>query len=324
MKKSQLETLIREALSEVLNEGAAYKIKFKNGKEEVKNFSSSEEAKQFAKNGNTNIASVTLAENGIQEMAGGIKFKLTDDYEDKIAELPYANSEKRMRWINGIIEYVDEVGAASTTTIAQEKFGVPQPRIADYVRDMIRLGILEPEQEGITPKFMRQNDDEDGDDARDEPEFMDPEGGIAGDMSDEEVDAGFPNMMGAEDEPEIGGDIEKIDKPSTSLSPDEVKILLLHGDLLKSIAAIKSDLNKGSRNRNVGGIAGDISGDRGMTDLVNLRRLKAKKEQQLNDLVADNPWLSRFVVNDNPKNNLPEELDEWTKNKLKYYAGIIK
>jgi hypothetical protein len=322
MKKSQLQDLIREAFSEILAEKKTAIVTTATGTKSIP-FDDEKELDPLRKDSNVKSIEDTAGKK-LKEMAGGISFKLTDDYEDKIADLPYANSEKRMRWINGIIEYVDEVGAASTTTIAQEKFGVPQPRIADYVRDMIRLGILEPEREGIVPKFMRQNDDEDGDDTRDEPEYMDPEGGIAGDMSDEEVDAGFPNPMGIEDEPEIGGDIEKIDKPSTSLSPAEVKILLLHGDLQKSIAAIKSDLNKGSRNRNVGGIAGDISGDRGMTDLVNLRRLKAKKEQQLNDLVADNPWLSRFVVNDNPKNNLPEELDEWTKNKLKYYAGIIK
>jgi len=316
MKKSQLEALIREALKEVLNETKRGVIQF--GKKDIA------QAKQLAQQGFTTqiIDPTTMEEGNLEEMAGGIKFKLTDDYEDKIAELPYANSEKRMRWINGIIEYVDEIGAASTTTIAQEKFGVPQPRIADYVRDMIRLGILEPEQEGITPKFMRQTDDEDGDDARDEPEFMDPEGGIAGDMSDADIDATFAKAKrSGEEEPEIGGDIEKVGKSSSNLSRAEVDILLLHGDLQRSIATIASDLRRG---KNKGGIAGDISGDGNMTDFDNLRKIKAKKEQQLKDLVANNPWLNRFVVNNASKTKQPDELDEWTINKLQFYAGIIK
>jgi hypothetical protein len=323
MKKSQLQELIREAIDEVLAEKKTAIITTVTGTKSIP-FDDEKELEPLKKDSNVKSIEDTGG-NKIKEMARGpISYKLTDNYEDKIAELPYINSEKRMRWVNGIIDYVDEVGAADTTTIAQEKFGVPQPRIADYVRDMIRLGILEPEQEGVTPQFMRQNDDEDGDDARDEPEFMDPEGGIAGDMSDEEVDAGFPNPMGTEEEPEIGGNIEKVGKSSSNLSPAEIDILLLHGDLLKSIAAIKSDLNKGSRNRNVGGIAGDISGDRGMTNLDNLRRIKAKKEQQLKDLVANNPWLNRFVVNNDSKNNPPEELDEWTISRMQYYAGIKK
>jgi hypothetical protein len=324
MKKSQLQKLIREAIDEVLNEESPSEKDAKQ--KELAAIDAKIKALNVKK---SDVASgrEEVAEGEIDEMSRGpIKYKLTAGYEDKIAELPYANSEKRMKWVNGIVDYVDEMGAAATTTIAQEKFGVPQPRIADYVRDMIRLGILEPEQEGVVPQFMRQTDD--GDDARDEPEFMDPEGGIAGDMSDEEVDAGFPDLRGGEEEPEAG-EIEKGNVSAASMSDEDYEAFMQYTDLEGRLAKLKSDILKTKRSR--GGVAGDI-GDGPSSSLDSMRALKDKLQKKMNDLLANSEYLQKRqakitgkeYIKPEPEETEEEPLDEWTKNRMQYYAGIKK
>jgi hypothetical protein len=347
MKRSQLKEIIRQTLSEVLNEMDPLKSLRDRANKEEKEAALAQIA--------FNKAKLTMEEGDLDEMANqGIRFELAPNANPDDSRFYGKKSKilKAMQSINGPVSKAQvaiEMGYFKIDPITKEKVAKQQPINTDFM-DLVKAGAIVLSGEQVAPRVLNKpqpepisspatDDDDledidttpdpddledDGDDTWDEPRFMDPEGGITGDMSDEEVDAGFPKSMGSEDEPEIGGDIEKIDKPSTNLSPAEVKILLLHGDLQKSIATIASDLNKGARSKRAGGIAGDISGDKNMTNLDNLRRIKAKKEQQLKDLMADNPWLSRFIVNDNPKNNPPEELDEWTKNKLQFYAGIIK
>ena len=311
MKKSQLQDLIREAIDEVLNED--------NSLEPLQNKANKEEREAALAQIALNQARLKK-ENNLDEMSRGpISYKLTDDYEDKIAELPYANSEKRMKWVNGIIDYVDEVGAANTTTIAQEKFGVPQPRIADYVRDMIRLGILEPEQEGVVPQFMRQTDDEDGDNDRDEPEYMDPEGGIAGDMSDEEVDAGFPNPRGSEEEPEAG-EIETSRVSGASMSDDEFNAWMSYQELERRLANVKSNILKAKKSKPTPGDIRDNPSD----EITNLRNLRKKLEDKMATIISQFPSVAKDYKA--PEIDTPEEepLDEWVKSRMQYYAGIKK
>jgi hypothetical protein len=336
MKRSQLKEIIRQTLSEVLDEQTSGTPESPTTKQKHKDYLQS-----LQKDIQSQVSK--MKEGDLDEMANvGIQYELAPNAnpdDDKF----YGKKSKIIRAMQAADTPISKMGLA-----AEMGYNKQQPINSDFM-ELVAAGVIVPAGEQVAPRALKpqpepisspatDDDDledidttpdpddleDDGDDTWDEPRFMDPEGGIAGDMSDEEVDAGFPKSMGSEDEPEIGGDIEKIDKPSTNLSPAEVKILLLHGDLQKSIATIASDLNKGARSKRAGGIAGDISGDKNMTNLDNLRRIKAKKEQQLKDLMADNPWLSRFIVNDNPKNNPPEELDEWTKNKLQFYAGIIK
>jgi hypothetical protein len=346
MKRSQLKEIIRQTLSEVLNEeeiGIAYVDSQSPTKNDlIKRLKTKNQSFQI------------VPEGDLDEMANqGIRYELAPNVDPDDSKF-YGKKSKILKAMQSVDTPVSKaqlaikMGYFFIDPKTKEPAAKQQPINTDFM-ELVKAGAIVLSGEQVAPRALKpqpepisspatDDDDleddgitpdpddleDDGDDTWDEPRFMDPEGGITGDMSDEEVDAGFPKSMGSEDEPEIGGDIEKIDKPSTNLSPAEVKILLLHGDLQKSIATIASDLNKGARSKRAGGIAGDISGDKNMTNLDNLRRIKAKKEQQLKDLMADNPWLSRFIVNDNPKNNPPEELDEWTINKLKFYAGIIK
>jgi hypothetical protein len=315
MKKSQLQDLIREAISEVLNEESSLQpLQSKADKEEKE-----AALAQIA----LNQARLKMKENNLDEMARGpISYKLTADYEDKIAELPYADSEKRMKWVNGIIEYVDEVGAANTTTIAQEKFGVPQPRIADYVRDMIRLGILEPEQEGVVPQFMRPEDEEEEVEAG-------PEGGIEGEMSDTDIDATFAKAMKSGDEEPEAGEIETGNVTAASMSDEDYEAFMQYTDLEGRLAKLKSDILKTKRSR--GGVAGDI-GDTSSSSIDNMRAIKDKLQKKMDDLLANSEYLQKRqlkmtgkeYIKSKPEETEEEPLDEWVKGRMQYYAGIKK
>jgi len=315
MKKSQLQDLIREAISEVLNEESSLQpLQSKADKEEKE-----AALAQIA----LNQARLKMKENNLDEMARGpISYKLTADYEDKIAELPYADSEKRMKWVNGIIDYVDEVGAANTTTIAQEKFGVPQPRIADYVRDMIRLGILEPEQEGVVPQFMRPEDEEEEVEAG-------PEGGIEGEMSDTDIDATFAKAMKSGDEEPEAGEIETGNVTAASMSDEDYEAFMQYTDLEGRLAKLKSDILKTKRSR--GGVAGDI-GDTSSSSIDNMRAIKDKLQKKMDDLLANSEYLQKRqlkmtgkeYIKSKPEETEEEPLDEWVKGRMQYYAGIKK
>jgi len=253
---------------------------------------------------------------------GPISYKLADDYEDKIAELPYVNSEKRMKWVNGIIEYVDEVGAANITTIAQEKFGLPQPRIADYARDMIRLGILEPEQEGVTPQFMRpETGEEDGEEGI--------EGGIEGDMSDEEIEASFAKAKSSGEEEPDAGEIEKANIAAGGMSDADYESFMKYTDLEDRLSRVKSDILKAKRSRPS---IGDIS-DTPSNELQNLRDLKIRLQAKMDDLLAGSEYLQKrrekmtgkkYEPITTPEEDEEDQMNEWMKGRMQYYAGIKK
>jgi len=323
MKKSQLQDLIKEAISEILNEETFAGIASVDDMKKSKKYSTlTPDAKIAAEDELKRKGVVTLEGDNINEMARGpISYKLADDYEDKIAELPYANSEKRMKWVNGIIEYVDEVGAANITTIAQEKFGLPQPRIADYARDMIRLGILEPEQEGVTPQFMRpETGEEDGGE--------EIEGGIEGDMSDEDVEASFAKAMASGEEEPDAGEIEKANIAAGGMSDADYEDFMKYTDLEKRLASVKSDMLKAKRSRPS---IGDIS-DQPSNELQNLRDLKVRLQAKMDDLLAGSEYLQKrrekmtgkkYDIT-TPEEDKEDQMNEWMKGRMQYYAGIKK
>jgi hypothetical protein len=107
----------------------------------------------------SNVSSITTT-NGqkLKEMSRTtIRYKLTDDYEDNIQNLPssWLKSDKRMKWIKGAIEYIKDNGPDGFTEIAKNKFDTTQYRFADYGRAMVTAGILEPETAGTIPQFQR-------------------------------------------------------------------------------------------------------------------------------------------------------------------------
>jgi hypothetical protein len=152
---------------------------------------------------------------------------------------------------------------------------------------------------------------------------------IQGDMSDEEVDATFAKAMAAgDDEPEIG-DIEKTGVSAASMSDADYEAFMKYSDLENRLAATKSNILKLKKSK---GVAGDI-GDRPSDELQRLRDLKASLEKRANDLLASNKYLQRRQEKATGKKYEPidiedveteEPLDEWTKGRMQYYAGIKK
>jgi hypothetical protein len=314
MKKSELQELIREVIDEVINEQATIDVSNPGSLTGPQKQTLIQRARNNTKNPKIGTADepVEFVEKKLKEMARQpIIYKVSDDYADKLSELPYVGSSKRMVWINGIIDYIKDNGPADITKIAREKFNVPQPRISDYARDMIRLGILAPTTAGVVPQFMKPKA-EPGEEVEPEEET----GIVSGDLSDEEIEASFAQAKAAGEEestPELG----KAPTPSSAsgLSDEDYNTFMKYTDLADRLNKVKSDLNRMKRAKFMKGM-GDIK-DKPSTEEKRLMDLKASLEQRVNDLIASSEYLQK-------RQSKKDELDEWNKKKMQYYAGIIK
>jgi hypothetical protein len=316
MKKSELQELIREVIDEVMNEATqstTIDFKDKNRGDKILDIDPSDAPTINKLKIDPNVASVTMGTKKLKEMARQpIIYKVSDDYADKLSELPYVGSSKRMVWVNGIIDYIKDNGPADITKIAREKFNVPQPRISDYARDMIRLGILAPTTAGVVPQFMKPKA-EPGEEVEPEEET----GIVSGDLSDEEIEASFAQAKAAGDEEESTPELGKVPTPSSAsgLSDEDYNTFMKYTDLADRLNKVKSDLNRMKRAKFMAG-TGDIK-DKSSTEEKRLMDLKASLEQRVNNLVASSEYLQK-------RQSKKDELDEWNKNKMQYYAGIIK
>jgi hypothetical protein len=89
--------------------------------------------------------------------------------------------------------------------------------------------------------------------------------------------------------------------------------------LEKRLASVKSNILKAKRSRPS---IGDIS-DTPSNELQNLRDLKARLQTKMDGLLAGSEYLQNRQSKMTKKTE-PEELSEWTKNRMQFYAGIIK
>ncbi len=152
---------------------------------------------------------------------------------------------------------------------------------------------------------------------------------IKGDMSDEEIDASFAKAAAAGDEePEIG-DVERTSSSAPKLTDDEYEAFMKAIDLERRLAATKSNILKLRKGRST---AGDIS-DKPSSELQRLRDLKASLEKRINDTIASSKYLQQRQEKATGKKYEPidiedveteEPLDEWTKGRMQFYAGIKK
>ena len=197
------------------------------------------------------------------------------------------------------------------------------PINSDFM-ELVASGVIEPAGEQKAPRLTRPTSDK-------------PKGGegeedfVTGDLSDEEVDAMFAKAKASgDDEPEIG-DIEKADVAAAKMSDDDYEAFMKVSDLENRLASTKSNILKIKKSK---GVAGDI-GDKPSTELVRLRDLKASLEKRIDDLVDSSEYLQKRQTKLTGKEYTkqpPEEiniageepLDEWTMNRMQYYAGIKK
>jgi len=152
-----------------------------------------------------------------------------------------------------------------------------------------------------------------------------PEGGVAGDMSDEEIDASFAKAMGSGDEEPDAGEIETGGITAASMSDEDYEAFMQYTDLESRLAKLKSDILKTKRSR---GVAGDISDE--PSSVENMRAIKDKLQKKMNDLLASSEYLRKRQAKltgkpvEEPKTDDEEPLDEWMKGRMQYYAGIKK
>ena len=198
------------------------------------------------------------------------------------------------------------------------------PINSDFM-ELVASGVIEPAGEQKAPRLTRPASDK-------------PKGGegeedfVTGDLSDEEVDAMFAKAKASGDEePEIGG-IEKADVSAAKMSDADYEAFMKVSDLENRLASTKSNILKLKKSKTA---AGDIN-DKPSTELLRLRDLKASLEKRIDDLVADSEYLqkrqTKLTGKEYTKPEAPEEiniadeepLDEWTMNRMQYYAGIKK
>ena len=375
--KNKLQSLIRRAINEVLNEDEAKAKQLKiqaatvaqqaatieKQAADLKAAAAKEEQASATKAIQTASTEKTQAA-ALKEMARPvIIYKLVDGYEDKLSELEYFGSEKRMKWINGIIEYIDQEGPSDITTIATEKFNVPQPRIADYARDMIRLGILAPEQEGVVPQFMRPEDEEG------EGEIEGPDGMFMGNASNPlaQYFDDKPNADGSEDFPsETEPELPATQEPFKAVGPvakaaefttdnDRLidKIIKIYGASKLRVKEVAgdgelsgADFAKAEKGRKetateqlpnlIQQLANKISTEDEETQAailgilakkfasVNYSSLSKKVAAALGTVApqVQEPEMDDLGLEDEEDDI--EQIDEYAKRKLQFYAGIIK
>ena len=150
-------------------------------------------------------------------------------------------------------------------------------------------------------------------------------GGVAGDMSDEEIEASFAKAMrSGEEEPEAG-EIETGGVSAASMSDEDYEAFMQYTDLESRLAKLKSDILKTKRSRRD---VGDISDE--PSSVENMRAIKDKLQKKMNDLLASSEYLRKRQAKltgkpvEEPKTDDEEPLDEWMKGRMQYYAGIKK
>jgi hypothetical protein len=122
--------------------------------------------------------------------------------------------------------------------------------------------------------------------------------------------------------------MEKSDAPVSSISDEDYEAWMKYGELKQRLDSTKSNITKLRKGRS--GMMGDIS-DRPSTELQRLLDLKTSLEERIAALVATSPYLQAKLKKEEPVAPVikPEDLeveplDEWTINKMQYYAGIKK
>lgn len=317
MKVSELQEIIRTAINEVVNE-AEISPQEKAAKDaELNAINKQIQALQAKKSDISSGRTPVVAENDLEEMANvAVKYELAPD----AAAADFAGKKARIiTAMQATEEPMSKIEVA--TALGYDK---QNPINADFMA-LVANGTIIPSGTQSAPRLTRPA----GEPAAAAADDTGIEGGIDRDLSDEEVDAMFAKIMrGDEEEPEMG-DVEKADVSAVSMSDEDYEAFMKVSDLEQRLAATKSNILKLKKSR---GVAGDIS-DRPSDELQRLRDLKASLEKRIADAVASSKYLQQRQEKATGKKYEPidiedieteEPLDEWTKGRMQYYAGIKK
>lgn len=322
MKAKQLRRMVREAIQEVIKEAdlspaakAAKDAKIKALQAQKKAIDS--ELGDIA-SGREDV----LEEENIDELARIAKgFRLADENFDAT---PYANRRVSGTSLEDVINYFRENPGADKKSL-QAQFNFARPQISNaIVNALLDAGVLVKLGAGGEVEATPEPGEETA------PRATDPEDLFMGGAEDplSMYFDGEPNADGSEDfEPEAG-EIEKAEPSASSMSDEDYEAFMKYDELKRRLDATKSNILKMRKSRST---AGDIS-DKPSTELQRLRDLKKSLEDRINDLVAGSDYLKKKLAKDMPpappvetpdeEETLNEGLDDWTINKLQYYAGI--
>jgi hypothetical protein len=247
-------------------------------------------------------------------------FRLADENFDAT---PYATRRVSGTSLEDVINYFRENPGADKKSL-QAQFNFARPQISNaIVNALLDAGVLVKLGAGGEVEATPEPGEETA------PKATDPEDLFMGGAEDplSMYFDGEPNADGSEDfEPEAG-ELEKAEPSASSMSDEDYEAFMKYDELKRRLDATKSNILKMRKSR---GVAGDIS-DKPSTELQRLRDLKKSLEDRINDLVASSDYLKKKLAKDMPpappvetpdEETLEEGLDEWTVNKLQFYAGI--
>jgi len=318
MKRSELQEMIRTAIAEAVNE-AEISPQEKAAKDaELNAINKQIQALQAKKTDLASGRTPVVAENDLEEMANvAVRYELAPD----ATAADFTGKKSR---IVAAMQATEEP-MSKVDVAAAMGYDKQNPINADFMA-LVADGVIIPSGEQRAPRLTRPAA-EPGAEAGAEDTGI--EGGIDRDLSDEEVDAMFAKVMrGDEEEPEAG-EIEKADVSAASMSDEDYEAFMQYTDLEGRLAKIKSDILKTKRSK---GVAGDIS-DRPSDELQRLRDLKDRLQKKMDGLLASSKYLQQRQEKVTGKKYEPidiedveteEPLDEWTKGRMQYYAGIKK
>lgn len=325
MKRSQLQALIREALDEVLNEVDPSKPAdpaVQAAAEELKNAEIALAKAQLNAAQKRKTTPTPTNEGELDELANvAIRYQLAPDVT--AADFP----GKKGRIITAMQAAGEPMSKMDVA--AEMGYNKQNPINADFMA-LVASGAVVPAGQQAAPRFSRPQPepaaapamgDEEGDDEL-PAGYEDPEGGVAGDMSDEEIEASFAKALsGGEDEEDIEDiEVDTASSPSKGMSDEEFNAWMNYQELERRLANVKSNILKARKSRPT---PGDIQ-DRPSNEVENLRDLKKRLEDKMMAIVSQFPTVAKDYKAPEIDNPEEEPLDEWTMNKMKYYAGIIK
>ena len=315
MKKTDLQEIVRQAIHEVLNE-AEISPQEKAAKDaELNSINKQIQALNAKKSDLASGRTSVVSENDLDEMANvSVRYELAPD----AAAADFAG--KKARIVTAMQATEEPMSKVEVATA----LGYPKqnPINADFM-SLVADGVIIPSGEQRAPRLNRPATaaPEAGEEVGGEEG---PEGGVAGDMSDEEVEASFAKAMGSDEEEPEEGEIERANVAAGGLSDNDYEAFMQYTDLEDRLSRVKSDILKAKRSRPS---IGDIS-DQPSNELQNLRDLKTRLQTKLDDLLAGSKYLQARKAKINkkaePEETDSEELNEWTKGRMQYYAGIKK
>ena len=310
MKKSELNKIIREAISEVLVEADISQVEKTAKDAEIKAIDAKIKALNVKK-GDLASGREEVAEGEIDEMANvAVRYELNPD----AAAADFAGKKARIiTAMQATEEPMSKIDVASALGYDKQN-----PINKDFM-ELVADGTIIPSGEQRAPRLTRPAGEPTAAAAATNDYGI--EGGVEGDMSDEEVDAMFAKVMrGDEEEPEAG-EIEKTNVSGIQMSDDEFNAWMDYQELERRLANTKSNILKARKSRPT---AGDIK-DQPSDEVERLRALKKKLEDKIADIAAKFPSVAKGK-GEAPEIENPEEepIDEWAVSRAQYYAGIKK